>query len=175
MASRALVVAVPDTDVPNLPALPGVRGDALEVRTLLQANGLDTIITHEGGCTVDTLTNDLLTLRRQTQPGDLALMYFSGHGYLLADANNDELDPWDECLVLTDALLRDDWFHDVFWPEVAVDTRWVACIDACHSATIVQGWNMTLNSRHRRSPDGNLRTARGSFSSQPLVTTSRRA
>lgn len=138
MTARALVVAVPVTNVRALPALPSVTGDAEEVGDRLTSGGFD-VAAHPHGLTVDDFASKLLELRTATKPGDLGLIYFSGHGYRLPDQDGDEWDDsWDECLVLSDGLLRDDWFRESFWPRTEPDTKWVTCTDSCFSATAMR-------------------------------------
>lgn len=139
MTARALVVGVPATSVNYLPSLKTVTGDATEVARLLGGRGVDVWL-HAGGITVESFSRSLLDLREVTAPGDMALLYFSGHGFRVPDNDGDEWDDaWDECLVLSDNLLRDDWFRDSFWPRTRPNTKWVTCIDSCFSASAVRG------------------------------------
>lgn len=138
MTARALVVAVPKTRVRALPDLPSVTGDAEEVTGRLRTRGFD-VVACPHGLTVNEFASKLLELRAATKPGDLGLLYFSGHGYRLPDHDGDEWDDsWDECLVLSDGLLRDDWFRESFWPRTAAHTKWVTCADSCFSATAMR-------------------------------------
>lgn len=68
------------------------------------------------GFTITTLTNQQATaqairkafsrLTRQTNPGDLVYIQFSGHGQPFEDRDGDETDGWDESIVPYNAGLR---------------------------------------------------------------------
>lgn len=144
MTSRALVVAVPRprfASLGRLPDLPGVTGDARAIADRLHRSAFDEVTVHDHGLGVAAMKAALHGLRLATAAGDLAFVYFSGHGFRRRDAavGADEDDGWDECLVLDDDVLVDDWFRTALWPFVAPDTRWVTVADACFSASMFRG------------------------------------
>ncbi|MFI5953793.1 caspase family protein [Cryptosporangium sp. NPDC051539] len=98
------------------------------------------------------LQRELLRLARETEPGDIAVFYFSGHGYRVRSGGKDERDGWDEALVCEDLLLLDDWFRDTFWPNSHAGTRWVTCVDACFSQTVTYGVTGTPDPKRVRFP-----------------------
>jgi uncharacterized caspase-like protein len=55
----------------------------------------------------------ILHIKTKLQPKDEVVIYFSGHGSITLDKNNDEADPWDELLVFANEqpLLDDDFTH----------------------------------------------------------------
>lgn len=138
VSARAVVVGVPHTTVERLPPIPTVSGDARGVAKLLRGRGVH-VDEFSDGLTVEEFSAALVRLRDATAPGDLAVVYFSGHGYQLPDNDGDEWDDtWDECLVLSNDVIRNDWFRKHFWPDTQSDTRWITCVDACFSASIVR-------------------------------------
>ncbi|KDA05239.1 hypothetical protein DC31_02905 [Microbacterium sp. CH12i] len=138
MTSRALVVGVPKTEVTGLPELEGASRDAVAIGALLRDRGYVADRTFPNGLTCDAFTTQLLELRAETMAEDQAVVYISGHGYRIPDSSGDEAgDGYDECLVLSDGLLPDDWFHDSFWPGVTEGSEWITCADTCFSATVL--------------------------------------
>lgn len=136
MTTRALLVGVPATADPRFPAIPGVSGDVAQVEEALV--GFDHVDARPGGCSRQDFVDAMLELRSSTVAGDLTVVYFSGHGYSSHDASGRGDEPWDECLVFSDALLNDDWFRQ-YWKGIADGSRWVTFADACFSATIMLG------------------------------------
>lgn len=80
-------------------------------------------------------------LRASARPGDLVLIFFSGHGSTLEDDDGDEADGLDEVFVMYDVqqadypsardVVRDDEF--AFWVDQLPTDRVIVVIDACHS------------------------------------------
>jgi hypothetical protein len=138
------VVGVPRTTVERLPALPTVAGDAEEVAKRLQLHGFDVWLQAQG-LSIGSFGDAVVRLRDVTAPGDLGLIYFSGHGFRLSDDDGDDWETgWDQCLVLDDGLLRDDWWRTSFWIGTQPDTKWVTCVDSCFSASIMRGLGVDL-------------------------------
>lgn len=141
--ARALVVGVPWTDFDSkLPSLPGAQGDAEGMKRLLVSRGFAaTDVETPSGANLKArrVQQQLLDLAAVVEAGELGIFYFSGHGYRLPDGSGDERDDWDECIVCSDDVIIDDWFRDVFWPATKPDSRWVACVDACHSDSAASG------------------------------------
>lgn len=137
MASRALVVGVPDTEVPGFLPLAGASKDARDIANLLGARGFGEVLLRPDGIYLNEFTSLLVQLRSVTLDGDLGLIYVSGHGYRRRDNNGDERDGYDEMLVLTDGKLPDDWFSEHFWPYVHTGSQWVTCADTCFGATAI--------------------------------------
>lgn len=144
MTARALLVGVESSRArPGLAPLPGAADDARSMESLLQSRGFprDNIkVAAADELNAAPLKQLLLDLATATNAGDLAVFYFSGHGYRVPDGSGDEPDDrWDECLALQDELLIDDWFRDVFWPRTQPGSKWVTCVDACYSGTSTRG------------------------------------
>jgi len=108
---------------------------------LLRARGFgkDDVDVQQHGLTVVKFKERLKQLRTSTLSGDLAVVYISGHGYRRPTSDPREPDGYDECLVLSDDVLADNWFRAEFWPGVAASSFWMTCADTCFSATVLVG------------------------------------
>jgi hypothetical protein len=78
-----------------------------------------------------------------TKPGDRALIYYSGHGYFIADKNGDESDGRDEVLVASDAKAIGSRFANLIADdEIGADLNKLAdrsvmlIADSCYSGSI---------------------------------------
>jgi hypothetical protein len=107
------------------------------------------------GMAVDAVTDDLdlkgtsaqgilqrmydLAVRSYSESLDLVYLHFSGHGTYILDANNDEADGRDECIVPSDfktaGVIVDDTIRALF-AAFNPATRIVCVFDSCHSGTI---------------------------------------
>lgn len=81
----------------------------------------------------------LLTIGiNQMKSGDYFYFHYSGHGSQVRDQNNDESDKLDETIVPADfqksGMITDDLLRSVV-NNVPQGAKFVAVIDACHSAT----------------------------------------
>ncbi|OGF61495.1 MAG: hypothetical protein A2Y62_12315 [Candidatus Fischerbacteria bacterium RBG_13_37_8] len=81
-----------------------------------------------------------------SQPGDLILFYFSGHGTQANDLNNDESDGLDEALVPWDTIGPDGKLSRLLidddlgkWISELRDRQVIVIIDSCHSGTATKG------------------------------------
>lgn len=91
----------------------------------------DTWLLTNANATVENLERALEELADQASPDDTVIVFFSGHGGVIAAEGDDELDGTDETLVLYDGDIRDNQF--VGWlDEVESDTM-ILAIDACQS------------------------------------------
>jgi hypothetical protein len=105
----------------------------------------------DGDATLTRVRASLGWLKRMAELGDLVFFYFAGHGYQGPDDNGDELDGYDEFLVLADTMksaledtaLRDDEFGQ-FLDQVRSDHVTVI-FDSCFSGG--QGRSLTGGSR----------------------------
>jgi len=76
--------------------------------------------------------------------GDLAIVYFAGHGSQIRNTASDELDGMDETLVPADACLgapdiRDKEIRRLLWQALEKEVRVVLISDSCHSGSITRG------------------------------------
>ncbi|MEJ2089851.1 MAG: caspase family protein [Gammaproteobacteria bacterium] len=73
------------------------------------------------------------------EPGDIFLMFYSGHGNTIKDRSGDEFgDNRDETMCLYDGELLDDELY-ALWPRFADGVRVLVMSDSCHSGSITRG------------------------------------
>jgi len=95
-----------------------------------------------------------------TQPGDDALLYFSGHGFQQPDTDGDESDSLDETLVPVDArvdagrvvrgMITDDEIAALL--DRLADRRTYVVVDACHSGTSTRAVSDGESWRYTKTP-----------------------
>lgn len=144
----ALVVGVGQYESEGIPDLDGPAGDARRLADLLTGpRGYG--FPRENVCLL--LDADATTERFQrafdqvlvqrARPGDLAVLYFSGHGSQTRDRNRDEPDDWDETLLLHDSRtpgvrdLVDDGLNRMLAALAEKTPQVTVIIDSCTSAT----------------------------------------
>jgi hypothetical protein len=92
-------------------------------------------------------------LVNRARPGDVAVLYFAGHGSYQRDENGDEPDEKDETLLLHDSRtggvgdLVDDEFNAMIARLSEKTKNVVVILDSCHSGTATRGPAGTLVSR----------------------------
>lgn len=80
--------------------------------------------------------NALIDLLSKANSGDILFFGYSGHGTQITDANNDEKDGLDECLVCSDlTLITDDEFKEIINNYLKPGVKLFCVIDACHSGS----------------------------------------
>jgi hypothetical protein len=148
--TRALLIGVNDYAAPGVSDLRGTHADVATMKSLL--------VNDHGVATQDIL--ELLDARATrarivasirshliapSAAGDVAILYFSGHGSQMRDKSKDEADGWDETLVAHDSRLpnvfdvSDDELNALL-AELATKTPNVTVIlDSCHSGTAARG------------------------------------
>jgi len=159
--TRALVVGV--SGYPNLAQklrLTGPKNDSREVANTLARLGVPTAdirvladgvenlaegITLEGPGTKAAILGALDELAKTSQPGDLVVFYFSGHGTQQPDLDGDEQSGADEVFLPYDVgkwgadgienALVDDEFNVRIRAILDKGADFFGIIDACHSAT----------------------------------------
>ncbi|MFN8670262.1 MAG: caspase family protein [Gemmatimonadaceae bacterium] len=161
----ALIVGIGDYKnftnggAPGESDLLGPPNDVRVVRALLRGwgfDGHDVRVLTDGAASRDAILASLAwVLTRASDPGDVVVIYFSGHGTYVRDLDGDERrfapgDEYDEALVAWDAprgaargsdtsgLISDDELRSQFIEQL--HTRNVTVIiDACYSGTATRG------------------------------------
>ena len=141
--------------------LQGAEGDALLMRQTMQERwGLDpantkTLLSREA---TKSEIQDAISgwLAGRVEPGDLAIVYFAGHGAQAFDLDGDEPDGLDETLAPADVLplssandIRDDEFR-LWLATLSADV--VVILDSCHSGTATRGGEMRARALDRPLP-----------------------
>lgn len=124
-------------------ALYGPTNDARQMREICKSNFLETHLLTDNPADNDvsdraTLANVMRYLAgaaEVSQPGDLFVIYFSGHGsFVELETGGDEPDRQDETWCLWDGHFIDDLQY-TFWRRFASGVRILGFADSCHSET----------------------------------------
>jgi hypothetical protein len=81
----------------------------------------------------------------RAQAGDVAVVFFSGHGSIKRDLNYDESGEWDQTIMFHDARtggvgdLVDDEFNQLLGQLYEKTKHIVVITDSCHSGTVTRG------------------------------------
>jgi hypothetical protein len=121
-----------------VPELYGCWNDAVAMYEIAQKLNYYHPATLGDECaTFANVANDIIFISKLVKPGDIFLLTYSGHGTQIIDEDGDESDRLDECLILYNKIMTDDYLTGLFrkFPE---DTRIVVIADCCHSATICE-------------------------------------
>lgn len=140
MAGRRLALCVGINDYPGTGQdLNGCVNDALDWSSLLRSIGYTPLRLTDADATKANVVQRLRDLVDVARFGDRIVFTYSGHGSWVPDANGDEVDGRDECLVLHDfrngGLLTDDEINAIFAAR-RFGVRVVVIPDACHSGTV---------------------------------------
>jgi hypothetical protein len=102
------------------------------------------LLCHEAGIPVIRLANDQATkadilsacvsVCAGMQPGDLFVLFYSGHGGQVPDTNGDEEDGADETLCLWDGQLVDDRMGEL-WQQIPPGVRVFFVTDSCNAGS----------------------------------------
>jgi uncharacterized caspase-like protein len=89
--------------------------------------------------TIDAVKDGIREAAEALQPGDIFMMFYSGHGNRIKDRSGDEFeDNHDETMCLYDGELLDDELY-AMWPLFAEGVRVLVMSDSCHSGSITRG------------------------------------
>jgi hypothetical protein len=95
--------------------------------------------------TRSSILENLRKLIEETEQGDVALVYYSGHGSQVPDENHDEADGWDETIVPSDSYrspngevrdIVDDELHSYITALTERTDYTTFIFDSCHSGSI---------------------------------------
>ena len=146
MVKRAVVVGINDytgIDLTGRSNLSCCVADATSVGDLLQSfgfNAADIIILSDGAATRDAVLSALSDMVRASEPGDVACLYFSGHGSIEPD---DPTDPTCErfyesmCMATRPFLTDKDLFSIAEQLQQSV-INFTVISDSCHSGGLDQ-------------------------------------
>jgi hypothetical protein len=86
----------------------------------------------------DTILTKFQQLLSSSNPGDIVLFTYSGHGSYIKDINNDEKDNNDETIVPIDFnLISDDTLKSIIDANLKEGVTLIAFFDSCHSGTML--------------------------------------
>jgi hypothetical protein len=150
MVKRAVLIGIDQYEDPAINDLSGCVNDVNSMAAVLgecyqfEPAGL-TRLTDPGDTTRKKILDALTRLVDETGPGDVAVIYYSGHGSQAPDTDRDEEDKWDETIVPSDSGrsenrevldIIDDELHS-YMAALAQRTSYATFIfDSCHSGSI---------------------------------------
>jgi uncharacterized caspase-like protein len=108
MVKRAVLIGIDEYADPEIPDLHGCVNDVKAMASLLadcysfDAANLTELVSAPGN-TRDGIFAGLTSLIEATEQGDVAVVYYSGHGSQVPDGNGDESDNLDETIVPSDS------------------------------------------------------------------------
>jgi metacaspase-1 len=155
---RAVLVGIDEYQSSAIPSLHGCVNDVALVRELLKSYlgvpNEDIRVVVNGRATKRNIMSRLASMIRQSQPGDVAVFYFSGHGSQIRDRDGDELtDSLDELICPYDmdwdreTYVLDDDLDDVFAgaPEgVLIEAFFDCCFWGAGSRELLEPRPQTL-------------------------------
>jgi hypothetical protein len=177
---RALVVAIgsyPKPAVYGYATLQGPKNDIGLMRTAFRSQDFDDIVVlQDEEATREGILEALNAAVKTTNPGDVFVLHYAGHGDQITDDNGDEIDGYDEVLVPYGAPgnaffktkqergaytgtdhIRDDELHGYLLrlrQRAGADGNVVFWLDSCHSGTGARGPGDGPQPRGGRNPIG---------------------
>jgi uncharacterized caspase-like protein len=149
MTKRALLIGINEYKDDQVPDLHGCVNDVELIQDILQTHYQFapqdiTRLVDDPGNTRDGIFDALDALIDATQPGDVALIFYSGHGSQAPDENAEEEDKWDETIVPSDSGrvnlpvrdIIDDELHSYLSALAQRTDRATFVFDSCHSGSV---------------------------------------
>lgn len=155
---KALIIAVGDYDYSHTGWKPlSSANDVVLIKAALRHQGFkdaNITILSDPQSTKSGIINALRNFTEKIEPGDYAVIHYSGHGQQIYDFNKDEIDGLDEAIIPLDAhadfsssysgeahITDDDlgFFIKKIRAKAGKDGQVLVLIDACHSGTATRG------------------------------------
>jgi metacaspase-1 len=152
MKKKALIVGINYTGTGN--ALKGCLNDAKNMQALLESRGFTEIKpVLEKEATTAGIKAGLEWLVADTQPGDVIVFHYSGHGSQLPSSV--EEDKWEEIICpvdlnWTDKVITDNTLREIF-DKVPNGVNTTLVLDCCHSGTMLDQ-NQTMGGTKEIAP-----------------------
>lgn len=128
--------------------LNGCVNDANDWAARLQSLGFQTQIILDQQATKSRIAAEFEALLTGAQPGDTAVMTYSGHGTSVRDTSGDEPDGYDEALYVYDGVLPDDTLRDIL-KKTPAGVHVVVISDSCFSGTVTRVAPQSVGARVR--------------------------
>ena len=159
VVKRAVLIGIDDYLAnPQISDLSGAGNDVDLVKAVLVGKfdfePDDIVVLKDSDATHKNIVETIRSHLGQSQPGDVALVHYSGHGSQMRDLDGDEPDRMDETIVPHDSRqggvfdISDDQINDLMSEISAKTPNVVFILDSCHSGTaaraaMAQGLNPT--------------------------------
>ena len=145
MKARAVIAALTAVDPKGYGGwggeCPGCDLDKLKVGMWLleRPHFEDIVVLYNERATWEAFSRAIRMQAAGLLPGDLLVIYRSGHGGRALDISGDELDGYDETLCMWDRQVLDDEMWELLCEAIPAGVRVALITDACHSETAWRG------------------------------------
>ncbi len=135
----------------DFPNLEGCKNDVLSVQSVIVSKfnfsdkNIDTLF--DNSATRDGILNAMKKLMESSKPGDIAFIYYAGHGSLVKNSLSFEADKMDQSIVPSNTWqegvkdIRDKELSKIFNAFLDKKIRLTVIFDCCHSGSISRGPN----------------------------------
>jgi hypothetical protein len=149
---RALLVGINNYEFPNrVSPLAGSLNDVENMRQVLigkfEFDPANIVVLKDAQATHAGIMSAIQTLIAKTQPGDIVVFHYSGHGSQMKDVTGTMISGVDETIVPYDSRDPEGKVFDISGAELHVElvqlarktTNVTFILDSCHSGTLVRG------------------------------------
>ena len=113
------------------------EADAMDMTDVAQSQGFSTTQLLTKAAIREHVMDEIQDVSKSLKPGDIFLLYYSGHGGQVPDQGNEEQDHLDETWCLYDGELIDDEIHHML-SAFSRGVRILVLSDSCHSGTVIK-------------------------------------
>jgi Caspase domain len=149
--------------------LEGCKNDALSIISLLTSRfnfpiqNVDSL--YDEKATRYAILTGMDLLLSKCQPGDIAVIYYAGHGTRVKNSRSFEADHLDECIIPSDTwkdtvtVIRDKELSRIFNRFIDKNVKLTVIFDCCHSGSLSRGLDNLnrLNIRYAPEPAYDVR------------------
>ncbi len=143
---RALLIGIDEYKSSSVSDLRGAVNDVMLMRNILIAKfGVPAqnirVLTNEDATHAGIVEAIRSHLIDQSEPGDVSILHYSGHGSRMLDASKDETDNWDETIVPHDSRtpgifdISDDQLNGLMKALTQKTKNVTVILDSCNSGT----------------------------------------
>lgn len=129
----------------------GAKKSINNIKQIVAKDQTNLIVLTNERSTKKNILDTISYIGKRIESTDTFLVYFVGHGYQVADENGDELDKFDEVLVVYNDYLVDDEIN-LLLKNYFSKTNNLMLIDACHSGSMNK-INLYFDFNIEASPD----------------------
>jgi hypothetical protein len=138
---RALLIGLNRVDAHHYGGWAGelnaCEADAMDLTEIAKSQGFTTKQLLTKAATREHVINEIKDISQVLKPGDIFMLYYSGHGGQVPDKGNEEKDLLDETWCLYDGEIIDDEVNHIL-SRFSKNVRILVLSDSCHSGTMVK-------------------------------------
>jgi hypothetical protein len=141
----------------------GCKNDALTILSLLQARfgfpGQNINTLYDSKATRQAILAGIRSLLARSAPGDIAVLYYAGHGTRVKNSLSFEPDHLDECIVPADTwkdtvtVIRDKELSRLFGDFIDKQVKLTVIFDCCNSGSLSRGMDNMDRASFRYAPE----------------------